>query len=256
MPGSKSPESYCCHQHRCENQVRSDSDLQSAPVAVLLVFGKESRETTIRQHCSTWPRDQEPSEWEVIRERRRSEKMEETIVSTMFASFFFFFLTLWCVFSPSWLLISSLIFERGREKEEQQHALTSSEVKDNSWAIAFGVLILNKDALGSKLFNIYTIFGKTQALFFLIKTKPTHCFDTNTAHWLTTLWSVTGNCLALLCLLLPAATEHCSNTASAPSSRCRSYTTKRGKDTAAATSERLGSSTPGEKRHTKKHLGD
>lgn len=97
-----------------------------------------------------WPRDQEPLEWEVIGERRRSEKMKETTVSTMFA---FFFLNLFDAYFPlSWLFIGSLIFERGKEKEEQQHALTSLDVKDNRWAIAFGVLILDEDTLYFKLF--------------------------------------------------------------------------------------------------------
>lgn len=134
--------------------------------------------------------------------------------------------------------------------------------KDNSWAITFGVHILSEDALRSELFKtllytlykLYIVFDKTQALFSLVKTKQTLLQYYHSM--LVNLSLITGNCLALLCLLLPAAPEHCPNTASAPNSRCWSYTRKQGKDTAAATSERLGSSTPGEKRQTQRSISE
>lgn len=64
------------------------------------------------------PRDQEPSEWRAIGERR-SGKMEETIVSTMFV----LFKKLFDVYFPlSRLLISSLTFE-GEEKRKSSSML-------------------------------------------------------------------------------------------------------------------------------------
>lgn len=63
----------------------------------------------------------------MIGERRRSEKMKETTVSTLF------FESLGRTTSPIVTTYKQFdFFERGREKEEQQHALTPLEVKDNS----------------------------------------------------------------------------------------------------------------------------
>lgn len=117
MPGSKSPESYCCHQHRCENQVRSDSDLQSAPVAVLLVLEKNRGKQPLDNIV---PRQQETRNHWNVKWSGRGEEVKRWRKPQLAL---YFFNPLDVQLPLSWLLISSLIFLKGEERRKSSSML-------------------------------------------------------------------------------------------------------------------------------------
>lgn len=118
MPGSKSPESYCCHQHRCENQVRSDSDLQSAPVAVLLVLEKNRGKQPLDNIV---PRQQGTRNHWNVKWSGRGEEVKRWRKPQL--ALCFFFLSLGRTTSPIVITYKQFDFLKGEERRKSSSML-------------------------------------------------------------------------------------------------------------------------------------